>query len=55
MKAHHGFKTLLASSKSRRNPASAEPASTQSDVIARSEELGTDNVVYLEPMQPRVE
>ena len=47
--AHHGFKTLLASWKSRTNTPSAEPAATQSDVSARSEELGIDNLVYLEP------
>lgn len=47
--AHHSFKTRLASSKSRVNTSFSEPATTKSDVIANSEELGTDNVVYLEP------
>ncbi len=49
--AHHRFKTLLAS-KSRINTSSAEPTATKSDVSARSEELGTDNIVYLEPNNP---
>ena len=47
--AHHGFKIFLASSKSRHNTSSAEPTATKSDVSARSEELGTDNIVYVEP------
>jgi len=45
--AHRGFKALLASSRSRYNTSSPEPA--KSDVRARSEELGIDNLVYLEP------
>lgn len=47
--AHRSFKTLLASSKSRGNTSSAEPASTESDLTARSEELGIDNLIYVEP------
>jgi lysophospholipase L1-like esterase len=50
--AHRGFKTLLASSKSRLNTPPAEPTATKSDVIARQEELGTDNVVYVAPNNP---
>jgi hypothetical protein len=54
--AHHGFKILLASWKKRARSAespkveTASPApANKSDVVARSEELGTDNVVYIEP------
>ena len=47
--AHHGFKIRLASSKSRLTAPSAEQTETKSDVMARSEELGFDNIVYLEP------
>ncbi len=55
---HHGFKILLSSWRARRSqktqptPARAErtPESGQkSDLLSRSEELGTDNLVYLEP------
>ena len=47
--AHRGFKTLLASSKSRPKTPSAEPVKVESDLSARSEELGIDNLVYIEP------
>jgi hypothetical protein len=50
--AHHRFKTLLASSESRLSTSSAEPNSPKFDVNARSEELGTDNIVYVEPNNP---
>jgi len=50
--AHHSLKTLLASSKSRPNTSPAEPTATKSDVSARSEELGVDNVIYVEPNNP---
>ena len=58
---HHGFKILLASWRAKRSPAS-EPQSPpaagsgetgktpeKGDLFARSEELGADNLVYLEP------
>lgn len=58
IQGHHGFKVLLASWRARR----AQEAQTQSgpldqngetrqkpDLLSRSEELGTDNLVYLEP------
>ncbi|HEY7783310.1 MAG TPA: SGNH/GDSL hydrolase family protein [Pyrinomonadaceae bacterium] len=54
--AHHGFKILLASWKKRSRSAeppkgeTAQPTpANKSDVVARSEELGTDNVIYIEP------
>ena len=50
--AHHALKIRLASSKSRHNTSSAEPPVTNFDVSARSGELGTDNVVYVEPDNP---
>lgn len=50
--AHHSFKTLLASAKSRPNTSSAQPTATNLDASARSEELGTDNIVYVEPKNP---
>ncbi len=52
--AHHGFKILLASWKSRSNPSEppAETGTQKADAVARSEELGVDNVVYLEPRDP---
>jgi hypothetical protein len=50
--AHRGLKILLALSKSRLNKPPAEPTETTPDVSARSEELGTDNVVYVEPNNP---
>nr|MBA3514952.1 hypothetical protein [Pyrinomonadaceae bacterium] len=50
--AHRGFKRLLASSKSRRITSFAELNATKFDVSARSEELGTDNIVYVEPNSP---
>ncbi len=50
--AHHSLKTLLASSKSRPNTSPAEPTATKSDVSARSEELGVDNIIYVEPNNP---
>jgi len=58
---HHGFKVLLASWRAKRSnvaqpesPRPVGPAETgkepeKSDLFARSEELGTDNLVYLEP------
>lgn len=46
---HRGFKRLLASSRSPRITSFAELAAGKSDVSARSEELGTDNVIYVEP------
>lgn len=61
MQGHHGFKVLLASWKARRaQKAQAAPALSlyinhfsdagqKSDLLARSAELGTDNLVYLEP------
>lgn len=51
---HHGFKLLMASwrSKNTPNPPSAKTAEQKSDVIARSEELGVDNIIYLEPTTP---
>jgi hypothetical protein len=49
--AHHGFKVLLASSKFGPNISSAEPTA-KFDVSARSEELGIDNIVYVEPNNP---
>jgi hypothetical protein len=49
--AHRAFKTLLASSKSSPRTSSVESA-TGSDTSARSEELGTDNLVYREPDSP---
>jgi hypothetical protein len=50
--AHHRFKTLIALSKSRINTPASEQATTKPDASARSEELGTDNVVYIEPKNP---
>ncbi|MCM3902793.1 MAG: SGNH/GDSL hydrolase family protein [Pyrinomonadaceae bacterium] len=50
--AHYGFKKLLASSNSRANSSYAQQATTKSDLSAKSEELGTDNVVYVEPNNP---
>lgn len=56
---HHGFKVLLASWRAKRvtdaRPPVATPANlvttapAKSDLFARSEELGTDNLIYLEP------
>ncbi|CAN5729715.1 hypothetical protein BH18ACI4_BH18ACI4_26110 [soil metagenome] len=50
--AHRAFKILLASSKSRLNSSSAKPFVTKVEVSARAEELGTDNIVYVEPHTP---
>lgn len=55
--AHHGFKVLLSSWRAGRSqenlpsaPADQTPETGQkSDLLSRSEELGTDNLVYLEP------
>jgi lysophospholipase L1-like esterase len=50
--AHYGFKILLASWESRMKADDArktDAAPKQEEVLAKSEELGTDNVVYLEP------
>lgn len=58
---HHGFKVLLASWRAKRSsdvqPASTPPVNSgetgktpeKSDLFARSEELGADNLIYLEP------
>ena len=58
---HHGFKVLLASWRAKRShdtqpalPPSANSGESgktpeQADMFARSEELGTDNLIYLEP------
>jgi len=55
---HHGFKILLSSWRARRSqkaqppPARADQTAETSqkpDLLSRSEELGTDNLVYLEP------
>jgi lysophospholipase L1-like esterase len=58
---HHGFKILLSSWRARRSekaqPQPTSPARTdqtpatgqKQDLFSRSEELGTDNLVYLEP------
>jgi hypothetical protein len=58
---HHGFKILLASWRARHSqkaqtPVTSPPradqmtsAGQESDLLSRSEELGTDNLVYLEP------
>lgn len=51
--AHHGLKILLASWKSHVNSSGASTEKVEgSDVIARSEELGTDNMIYLKPADP---
>lgn len=50
--AHRSFKILLASSKSPAIRPATEPTTTKSDLSARSEELGIDNVVYVEPGNP---
>jgi hypothetical protein len=50
--AHHGFKVLLASWKSQRETShtpALRPGAEKSDLVARSEELGADNLVYLKP------
>jgi hypothetical protein len=58
IQGHHGFKVLLASWRARRSQkaqtqsgaAGQNPETLQkSDLLSRSEELGTDNLVYLEP------
>jgi hypothetical protein len=55
---HHGFKILLASWRARRSQEVQPPrehiddngeARQKSDLISRTEELGADNLVYLEP------
>jgi hypothetical protein len=55
---HHGFKILLASWRARRSREVQPPpehtdengeAREKSDLISRTEELGADNLVYLEP------
>ena len=55
---HHGFKILLASWRARRSQQVQPPpghtdengeAREKSDLISRTEELGADNLVYLEP------
>jgi hypothetical protein len=47
--AHRGFKTLMASLKSRSNTPSNGPAPTGPDSGAGSAEIGIDNLVYVEP------
>jgi len=59
IQGHHGFKTLLASWRARRSekpqlqldPTSqnGEILREKPDLLSRSEELGTDNLIYLEP------
>jgi hypothetical protein len=62
VQGHHGFKVLLASRRAKQSHDAQPPASTipvnsadsgkmpeKSDLFARSEELGTDNLIYLEP------
>jgi hypothetical protein len=55
IQGHHGFKILLASWRARHaqqsqpTPAQTPEAAQKSDLFSRSEELGTDNLVYLEP------
>ncbi|MEP6817992.1 MAG: SGNH/GDSL hydrolase family protein [bacterium] len=62
---HHGFKILLASWRAKPSNGAPQPQSPRpvvpgktgkapenSDLFARSEELGTDNLVYLEPNNP---
>jgi hypothetical protein len=61
VQGHHGFKVLLAARRAKRS-AESQPAATplstsadagksreKSDLFARSEELGADNLIYLEP------
>ncbi len=59
IQGHHGFKTLLASWRARRSE-KAQPQldptgqnreilREKPDLLSRSEELGTDNLIYLEP------
>ena len=52
IQGHHGFKIRLASWRAQR-PQSQQTQQTETgqkpDLLSRSEELGTDNVVYLEP------
>src|SRR6266508_2428651 len=59
IQGHHGFKTLLASWRARRSE-KAQPQldptgqnreilRDKPDLLSRSEELGTDNLIYLEP------
>ena len=58
---HHGFKVLLSSWRARRSQKAQPPATSPAranqtggsgqkvDLLSRSEELGTDNLIYLEP------
>ncbi|HKY30196.1 MAG TPA: SGNH/GDSL hydrolase family protein [Pyrinomonadaceae bacterium] len=48
---HHGFKILLASWRSRRN-SSETAAPEKGALVNRSDELGTDNLIYTEPANP---
>ena len=52
--AHHGFKIRLAAWKSRMKTSEASPETTlpKSDLSARSEELGIDNLIYIETKNP---
>jgi len=50
--AHHGLKVLLASWRAKRSSkpdASAGTPAAKTDLFARSQELGADNLVYIEP------
>ena len=57
-RGHHGFKILLASWRARRSQKAQPPptptnmpadAGQKSDLLSRTEELGADNLIYLEP------
>jgi hypothetical protein len=52
--AHHGFKVLLAAWKTRLKTSEPPPKTTllKSDLSARLEELGTDNLIYIESNNP---
>jgi|ERR1043166_3230602 hypothetical protein len=62
IQGHHGFKILLASWRAKKSqpPEPAPPVTPgdrgniqeKSDLFARTEELGADNLVYLEPNNP---
>lgn len=57
IQGHHGFKVLLSSWRARRAQKPAAPPNEagdvqKSDLLSRTEELGVDNLVYLEPGNP---
>ncbi|MDQ2937275.1 MAG: SGNH/GDSL hydrolase family protein [Acidobacteriota bacterium] len=61
MQGHHGFKILLASWRTRNSPGGQTQVSParenadsgkKPDLFSRAEELGTDNLIYLEPDNP---